>query len=373
MVEMPEQEVEVKEKNFVCKGCGNSFEYEPGADHMKCPHCGLEQIIPQTGAQEQIQEHDFSELDIVASTTAEGFGTPTRYFKCDRCGAVTTLPTAVTAAKCTFCDSPVIVETPPVAGIVMPESLVPFKIDKKAAVTKYQTWLSGLWFRPGDLKNKAALADIHGLYAPHFTFDANASSRWNGEAGHYYYETELYNYKDANGRMQRGTRQVRKIRWEHRSGTHQKFYDDILVCASKGLPADIMNKIYPYDVKGLISYRGEYLSGFGAEVYTIQPKDAWKTAQGEIHSEERNECSRLLDGDTQRNLVVNTTLSGIKWKHLLLPAYVASYAYGSKIYRFMVNGQTGEVQGEAPLSWLKIGIVTAIVVAAVVALAVLLV
>jgi uncharacterized protein YkwD len=33
---------------------------------------------------------------------------------------------------------------------------------------------------------------------------------------------------------------------------------------------------------------------------------------------------------------------------------IAAYQYNGRPYRFLVNGQTGEVQGEAPLSWWKI-------------------
>jgi len=35
--------------------------------------------------------------------------------------------------------------------------------------------------------------------------------------------------------------------------------------------------------------------------------------------------------------------------------------FGAKTYRFVVNGQTGEVQGEAPISWIKVGIIAAVV------------
>ena len=41
------------------------------------------------------------------------------------------------------------------------------------------------------------------------------------------------------------------------------------------------------------------------------------------------------------------------FKHVLLPVWVAAYIFRGKTWRFLVNGQTGEVQGEAPLSWVK--------------------
>jgi len=38
----------------------------------------------------------------------------------------------------------------------------------------------------------------------------------------------------------------------------------------------------------------------------------------------------------------------------LLPIWMAAYQFQGKTYRFVVNGQTGKVQGERPWSWIKI-------------------
>jgi hypothetical protein len=51
------------------------------------------------------------------------------------------------------------------------------------------------------------------------------------------------------------------------------------------------------------------------------------------------------------------------FKHILLPLWIASYQYQGKAYRFLVNGQTGEVQGEAPWSVIKIVLFIATIVA----------
>jgi hypothetical protein len=91
--------------------------------------------------------------------------------------------------------------------------------------------------------------------------------------------------------------------------------------------------------------------------------------KNQMYSKERRACSQLLDGDTQRGLTVNSEYSNITWKHILLPVFVAAYAYGRKTYRFMVNGQTGEVQGEAPYSWWKIAGVIIGIAAVVIAIA----
>ncbi|MFQ5885251.1 MAG: hypothetical protein ACE5IO_09150, partial [Thermoplasmata archaeon] len=111
---------------------------------------------------------------------------------------------------------------------------------------------------------------------------------------------------------------------------------------------------YPYHLNGLVGYSTEFLAGFGAEEYTADPAQLWEVARQTAVDSEWNACSRDLDGDTQRGLHVSTQMLDSKWKHILLPVYVASYLYRRKRYNFLVNGQTGEVQGEAPFSLAKI-------------------
>ncbi len=336
-------------KGFACRGCGASLEYAPGTTNLKCPYCGAEnEIKVETGP---VEEHSLQELALKASTQAKGFGVEAKTLQCKNCGASTSLPPATMATKCPFCASDVVVESPPNPNLIRPETLVPFQLKLDGASGKFRMWLKKRWLAPGALKKQAAVGDIKGIYTPFFTFDANASSHWSGEAGHYYYRS----VRGADGK----THQVREVRWEHRSGTHQAFYNDELICASKGLYGKLMEKVYPFGLNALIPYRPEFLSGFGAEEYTIDPRACWGDAERKMYQKEVSACSKLLDGDTQRGLQVRTQWSNQMWKHLLLPVYVSSYIFGKKSYRFLVNGQTGEVQGESPISALKVGLIAA--------------
>ena len=70
----------------------------------------------------------------------------------------------------------------------------------------------------------------------------------------------------------------------------------------------------------------------------------------------RSDVRRDIGGDAQRIHDIQTRYGDVSFKHILLPVWVASYRYGGKAYQFVVNGQTGEVQGERPYSWIKIAI-----------------
>jgi hypothetical protein len=68
----------------------------------------------------------------------------------------------------------------------------------------------------------------------------------------------------------------------------------------------------------------------------------------------RELCSRDVPGDTQRNLEVESVYQGRTFKHILVPVWLATYTYGAKSFQVVVNGYTGKMAGEHPLSWVKI-------------------
>src|SRR6185369_2868717 len=85
-------------------------------------------------------------------------------------------------------------------------------------------------------------------------------------------------------------------------------------------------------------------------------------ARAKINAEQETRCAADVPGDTQRALDVSSTYSNLTFKHVLLPIWIAAYRYHDDVYRFLVNGQTGEVQGKAPYSWVKIGLTVALVI-----------
>ena len=63
-----------------------------------------------------------------------------------------------------------------------------------------------------------------------------------------------------------------------------------------------------------------------------------------------------IGGDEQRIKRMHVVYSNITFKHILLPVWISAYGYRSKIFRFIINGRTGEVQGQRPYSAIKIAL-----------------
>ena len=169
----------------------------------------------------------------------------------------------------------------------------------------------------------------------------------------------------------KGSRQVQKVRWEPAWGSRTDHFDDVLVCASRGLPEDLARKLKTFDTVALRPYDPSFLAGWKAEEYAVDLNDGWKLAVAEMESTQEQRCRRDVPGDTQRFLNVVNRFYDETFKHVLLPIWISAYRYNDKVYRFLVNGQTGEVTGKAPVSVFKI-ILFILVIAAIIATIVIL-
>lgn len=345
----------ITEKNqttetFACTNCGADLKYAPGTTQLTCEYCGTQNEIPVLEA--DIEELDFNTYLNNAGQESEQFEIST--IKCEDCGAESTLESGITASSCPYCDTPLILEHRHSENIIQPKSLLPFKINKNEALNSFKKWIKKLWFAPSALK-KAVLSFDHfkGVYLPFWTYDSNASTSYIGQRGENYTVQERYTTTE-NGKTVTKTRSVTKIRWYNTSGHVHDNFDDILIPANTALPQKLLRKLEPWDLENLVAFDSKYLSGFIAEKYQCGLKEGFDEAKGVMDNDIRIHVKRDIGGDHQRIIRLHTNYSDITFKHIYLPVYVSAYKFKNKLYRFMINARTGEVQGERPWSAIKI-------------------
>lgn len=334
-----------------CTQCGAQLAFSADSQQLLCAHCGNRQPLPFT--KNRIIENPLS-------FRVEGGGLPQapteekQLFTCDNCGAKTQINTDVPTLTCAFCGSRSVNPDAQKTRLIEPAGVLPFRISRGAAQERFKDWVDDDWLSPSNLKAGAMLDNLHGIYIPYWTFDAHAESSWSGEAGfHYYVPVQTRN---SNG--QTITQQQRSTRWEYRSGHHSATYDDLLLMASRRLTQqeDAVQEVSHYDMAGVVDYDPRFLLGWEAEVYSIDLAESTRKAEEQLRDREHQACANQLGGDEQRGLQVDTYLSEQTFKHLLLPLWICAYTYNGKLYRFLVNGQTGQVAGERPKSWIKIAL-----------------
>lgn len=309
---------------------------------------------------------DVSEQDYAAAVAATRDQHETQAIdtvRCQSCAAEFTLDTKFDSGTCPFCGSSVVREIRR-AEQLKPRGVLPFKVTAADAAERFRDWLKHLWFAPNKLKQfaRADGSRLAGLYTPYWTFDSRTTSQYTGERGDNYttYETRTVT---RDGKTTTETVPVTRIRWSSVSGTVRRNFDDVLVLASNSLPASITDALEPWDLANIKPYADEFLSGFRTERYQIDLEGGFAAARTKMDVVIRRDVAADIGGDHQRIRSVNTRHEGVTYKHVLLPIWLAAYQYRGKTYRFVVNGRTGEVQGERPWSWIKIAAVVLAVVA----------
>ncbi len=345
-----------------CKECGALLKYAPGTSHLKCEYCGCENEIKEAIEETIIEEIDFEKFLNENDSEVEKQEIVT--VKCGNCGASTTLKPNITSDSCPFCASPIVITSGTANSIIKPKYLLPFKIDQKIAFEDFKNWIKSLWFAPNDLKNYVDNADkLNGMYIPYWTYDSKTISDYTGQRGDNYTTVETYTTVE-DGKTVTRERTVTRIRWSYASGTVYNDFDDVLVLASNSLPESYTNALEPWDMENITAYNDKFLSGFRSESYQVDVKTGFEKSKMIMSDAIRNTICNDIGGDQQQITSVNTTYNDITFKHILLPIWLSAFRYQEKVYRFMINGRTGEVQGERPYSTIKI-ILTVLAVIAV--------
>jgi LSD1 subclass zinc finger protein len=348
-----EEKIQTTSNQLDCRECGALLKYAPGTLHLKCEYCGCQNEIKEAVKPTIVEEIDFEKF-----LSENSFGVEKQEIttiKCGNCGASSTLKPNITSDSCPFCASPIVITGGGTSSsIIKPKYLLPFKIDQKTAFSDFKKWIDGLWFAPNDLKKYVDNAEkLNGMYIPYWTYDSKTVSEYTGQRGDNYTTTESYSVT-INGKTEERTRTVTRIRWSYASGTVYNDFDDVLVLASNSLPEKYTNALEPWDTENLTEYNDKFLSGFRSESYQIDVKSGFERSKLIMDAGIRESICNDIGGDHQRISSVDTRYNDITFKHILLPVWLSAYRYSNKVYRFMINGRTGEVQGERPYSAIKI-------------------
>ena len=335
---------------FPCPHCGADVTWDPAAGVQRCKNCGT--TIAPPAATTAIRELDYAKW--AAGAGADDDLREQLVVHCGRCGAQTTFGPNVTAGHCAFCGAAMSAEGES-KKLIKPQALLPFRVPRTQSLELFQQWIRKRWFAPNALK-RVARADaqrLRGVYLPFWTYDADTTTEYTGQRGDDYTTTETYTANE-NGRPVTRTRTVVHTRWSGASGQVRNQFDDVLVAAGGAMPRPIVDKLEPWDLERLVPFAEAYLAGFESESYRVDLVSGLGIAKDMMQPTIDSTIRADIGGDHQRIDEKSTDYRDITFKHLLLPMWVCSYRFRDKVYRFVVNARTGEVQGERPWSVLKI-------------------
>lgn len=336
-----------------CEACGTPVE---SLDKF-CPACGIANpgYTPPTAEQGGAEIVD-AQIVPAGQPTRRDEQLALKHFRCDNCGSEMTADPQQRSYVCPFCDSTYVVEfSPTVTGRQRPEFVIGFTVTPEQALAEFQKWLrSNGWFRPGDLSQASVADKLKGIYLPFWSFSMLAQSQWQARIGEYWYRTETYTTTDSKGHSVTRTRQVRETEWWPLAGKHHRYYSGFLISGSKGLPQHQANRVMPFQLPALKRYEPYFLAGWLSEEYSVEREQALEICKAEFYRSEQQNIAAFLPGDTHGDLQVRSWFEHINSDLILLPVYLLTYRYDGKVYRFLLNGQTGRMAGDKPLAWTRI-------------------
>ncbi len=342
------QALTMKETDKKCPMCGGKMDYDPTTKGLYCPFCEYKQEIEND---EYAMEQDFEDAEATGNCD---WGVETKVVICKSCGAQTVYDALQTSGTCPYCGSNQVMEAQ-AQNTLAPNGICPFEIDKQTASANFKRWLSKKLFAPSKAKKSAEADKFTGLYLPYWTFDADTYTRYTAKYG------IDRTYTDSRGETHTTTD------WYYTSGNYDRFIDDELVIATDRHENSMLRQIEPFYTDRSVQYKPEYIAGFVSERYSKGLADSWDTASAQIKQKLKSEIERKVlreHGADHVNIQsMVTDYSNKQYKYLILPVWLSSFRYNSKIYNFCVNGQTGKVGGRSPVSPIRVIIAILIFVA----------
>ena len=348
----PPEETEPDTKTFRCPQCNGIVSYSAGDQQLVCPYCGYAQDIdaPVAGLSAERFEFTLKTLD----QSERGWGVERKSIQCESCNAVLSARAGELSTTCPFCGSNRVVGHTALHDSIRPGYLVPSTVDEQRCTTVVKEWLGKGWMHPSTLRRVDAIGRFTGAYLPFWVFDARIEAQWRAEVGH---EKERRQYRDGKWE----TETVIEWRWEN--GQVHVPIDNLLICGTDKVSTVLLERLYPYELDKLTVYDAGYLAGWQAQAHDIQLKPAWEVGKQRMREQAKDACYRDIPSTHVRNFSVTADFEDERWRYVLLPAYLATYAFDKETYHVMVNGQTGTVTGQKPVAWLRVWLAIALALA----------
>lgn len=349
---MPAQIAEYK-----CPACTGPLHFVGESGKLECDYCGSTYDVAEiealyagqeAGAKAAFQEAEAKEKNgepgeepawdtsaLQGDWGADGEGM--KAYNCPSCGAELICDATTAATSCPYCGNNTIVPGQ-FGGTMKPDYVIPFKLDKKAAVAALKKHYSKKFFLPRAFSSGNHLEEVQGIYVPFWLFDAGA------EADCRFHATRSHTHTDGDYRVT-----VTEHFDVRRSGTME--FERIPVDGSKKMPDDYMDSIEPFDYAGLKSFSTAYLPGYLADKYDVTAQESMERADRRCHNSAFDQMRRNISGYEVVNQVGgNVRLHRGKVHYALMPVWTLRTRWKNQDYLFMMNGQTGKMVGDLPVS-----------------------
>ncbi len=344
--------------NYQCPACTGPLHFAGGSGKLECEYCGASYDVAEIEALYAEKEEKAAAARQAAEETrqsapsgdggawdtsgfSEDWGTEgdgMRAYSCPSCGAELICDENTAATSCPYCGNPTVVPGQ-FSGQLRPDFIIPFKLSKEDAVKALKDHYKGKILLPKRFTQENHVQKIQGIYVPFWMFDGEAE----GDA--HYEATRSHTYRSGDYEI---------TETEHydvyRAGMVN--FEKIPVDASSKMPDDHMDSIEPYDYQELKPFSTAYLPGFLADKFDVTVEQCRQRADQRCEGTLSSALRNTVTGYHTCTLIHDSVnLKRGKVHYALMPVWMLNTKWKGKDFLFAMNGQTGKLVGDLPVSW----------------------
>lgn len=320
--------------NYQCPSCTGPLEYSAASGKLECEYC-LSSFTPEEIEAFYAQKNENAKA--AARQTEEWNEESMRAYVCPSCGAELLCDVTTAATACPYCGNPTVVPGQ-FADAKKPDYVIPFKVDKDGAVAALKQHYKGKPLLPNSFARESHLEEIKGVYVPFWLFDGEATANVTFSA------TRSRVHTTPNERITT----TDHFRVE-RSG--RVSFEKVPVDGSTKMPDTHMDAIEPFDYEQLEPFSMAYLPGFLADKYDVDATACADRAEERCRNSAIAAMEETVTGYSTHSVQhANVQIEQKDVHYALLPVWLLSTKWQEKNYLFAMNGQTGKLIGDLPVS-----------------------
>lgn len=316
---------------YICQACGGPLAFDPESGKLKCEYC--DSLYTTEEAEKAYQEkmrkaQAKGEANDAWVTDGEGM----KAYKCTNCSAELLTDANTGVICCPYCGKQTVAPTQ-FSGAIRPDLIIPFANTKEQAIGKYHEYYNKRMLLPKSFKESNHVSEIQGVYVPFWMF--NGTVKIKGK----------YDASDTENRQDKEITRHYEVR---RTGYTR--YERVPEDASKRMPDSLMDSIEPFELNELKPFAMSFLPGFLAEKFDVEEKDNLKRAQERIQKTISSMAKSTIKHEKIDTISEEFKFTQDDTEYAMLPVWLLTTEWEGKQYKFAMNGQTGKMIGDLPIS-----------------------
>ena len=309
---------------FACKNCGGNVKYDIASGQLACAYCHT--LFDPYAYEDKSTDADV-EKDFESTI-----------FTCPQCGGEILSTDDTVAGFCSFCGASTVLYSR-IEREHRPAYIIPFTKTKEDCKQAYAKLMRKAIFAPKELKDPKYIDGFRGIYMPYWTYyvEQNTPISLDAQKSHRSGDYIITDHSELNGNI-------------------DAYYKGLSYDASSSFEDNLSETLAPYDVKHMKRFTPSFLSGFyadtadvPAEVYQGEAIElAYDNSIKEISAVPEFSEYTLTENESLSPESLGTTIKAADYS--MFPVWFLSYRNKDRVAYATVNGQTGKVVADIPVS-----------------------